>query len=265
MVQKTTRITLIILSLLVATSLTQAREAKTSGFETRETAIQTENNRYSPKRTARILSAGASSNDTNTYSLKIKKEGLRERTSKLILGLLGPRMGIFVLSMLPISELRGALLLWALDKTIHQAVPWWQASLIALLGNLIPVIPIVFLLNWIMKLLGNIGIFKKIFDWLAARAKRKGDLIERYEFLGVFLFVAIPLPFTGAWTGALIASVLRLNPWKSFLIICLGVLSADIVVTAFVLLKWWGLLAAVIILPLLWILSRWLEHKPIRA
>lgn len=189
------------------------------------------------------------------------REGLREKTGRLLRDKLGPRLGIFVLSMLPISELRGAMLLWAFDPVTNSEVPWWQAALIALVGNLIPVIPILFLLDWIMKLVGRIGIFSRFFDWLVARARRRGGLVERYEYLGVFLFVAIPLPFTGAWTGALVSSVLRLNPWKSFLVIITGVLTADVVVTSFVLLKWWGLLAAVIVLPVLWFLSRWLEKK----
>jgi len=170
---------------------------------------------------------------------------------------LDPRLVAFIMSMLPISELRGAVII---GIPTYDG-PWWHISLISLLGNLIPVIPILFLLDLIMRLLGKISFFKRFFDWLKRRAKRKGGLIERYEYLGVFLFVAIPLPFTGAWTGSLIASILRMNPWKSFATVCVGVVTADIIVTSFVLLGWWGLLAAAIVLPALWGLSKWLERR----
>ncbi|MBD3286706.1 hypothetical protein GF359_08880 [candidate division WOR-3 bacterium] len=170
---------------------------------------------------------------------------------------LDPRLVTFIMSMLPVSELRGAVLI---GIPTYDG-PWWHISLIALVGNLVPVIPILFLLDLIMRLLGRIGFFKRIFDKMKRRARRKGGLIERYEYLGVFLFVAIPLPFTGAWTGSLIASVLRMNPWKSFATVCVGVVTADIIMTSFVLLGWWGLPAAAVILPALWGLSKWLERR----
>ncbi len=170
---------------------------------------------------------------------------------------LGGRLVVFLLSMMPISELRGAVPLG-----IHGfGLPWLEVSLIALAGNILPVIPILFLFDAVMRLLGRLKIFRRFFDWLIAHAQRKGGLIERYEYLGLFLFVAIPLPITGAWTGALIASVLRMPPWRSFLTICVGVLTADVIVTSFSLLGWWGLAAAVIVLPVLWFFSRWLETK----
>lgn len=170
---------------------------------------------------------------------------------------LGSRLIVFLISMIPIFELRGAIPVGIL----HYHLPWLQVSLIALVGNLIPIIPILFLLEFFMRLLGKIGFFRKFFDWLIARAHRKGGLVERYEYMGLFLFVMIPLPFTGAWTGALVASVLRLSPWRSFLTICLGVITADVLVTSFTVLGWWGLLAAIVVLPALWFLSRWLEKK----
>lgn len=186
------------------------------------------------------------------------KQNLAERiTDWLYEHNLDPRLVAFIMSMLPISELRGAVII---GIPTYDG-PWWHISLISLLGNLVPVIPILFLLDLVMRLLGRIAFFRRFFELLIARAKRKGGLIERYEYLGVFLFVAIPLPFTGAWTGSLIASVLRMNPWRSFLTVCVGVITADIIMTSFVLLAWWGLLAAAIVLPLLWLLSKWLEKR----
>jgi uncharacterized membrane protein len=183
---------------------------------------------------------------------------LRESVLEALSGQgLGTRLIVFLVSMLPIFELRGAVPLGIL----HFKLPWLEVSLISLVGNLIPVIPILFLLDVLMRLLGRIGIFRRFFDWLVSRAHRKGGLIERYEYLGLFLFVMVPLPITGAWTGSLIAAVLRLHPWRSFLTIVLGVVTADVIVTSFTLLGWWGLLAAVIVLPVLWLFSKWLERR----
>lgn len=170
---------------------------------------------------------------------------------------IGSRLVVLLLSILPISELRGAV-----PIGIHACgLSWWETALIALTGNLIPVIPILLLLDVFMRLLGHIKFFRKIFDWLKLRAQRKGGLIERYEYLGLYLFVMLPLPFTGAWTGALVAAVLRLPTWRSFLTIVLGVITADIIVTSLAVLGWWGLAAAVVVLPILWLLSRWLEKR----
>lgn len=187
--------------------------------------------------------------------------GISESIGELLKGQgLGEWLVVLILSMLPISELRGAI-----PVGVHVfGLPWLQTSLLALAGNILPVIPILFLLDAVMKLLGRIKVFRRFFDWLLAHAQRKGGLIERYEYLGLFLFVAIPLPITGAWTGTLIASVLRMHPWRSFLTICLGVLTADVIVTSLTLLGWWGLLAAVLILPILWLFSRWLEKRNLK-
>jgi uncharacterized membrane protein len=172
-------------------------------------------------------------------------------------GGIGKRLVVFFLSMLPVSELRGAVPLGILAFKI----PWLETSLIALLGNFLPVIPILLFLNLIMKLLGRLALFKRFFEWLRKRAQRKGGLIERYEYLGLFIFVAIPLPMTGAWTGALISSVLRLQFLPSTITIFLGIITADVVVTSFTLLGWWGLLTALIVLPVLWTFSYWLEKR----
>lgn len=197
-------------------------------------------------------SADSNARDTN------QSEGLSERFASLLKeGGLGPRLVVFLLAMIPISELRGAIIL----GIVAYKLPWLETALIALAGNLIPVVPILLFLDAIMKLLGKVKFFNRLFDWLRTRARKKGGLIERYEYLGLFLFVAVPLPVTGAWTGALIASVLRLPFWPSFISIVLGVLTADILVTSFSILGWWGLISALVILPVLWLFSNWLEKR----
>ena len=139
---------------------------------------------------------------------------------------LGPRWCVFFCSLLPIIELRGAIPLGA-----ALGLPWWQTFLIALVGNLLPV-PFILLfiraiLGWMKKIRG----LSKIALWLEQKADAKKGKIERYEYWGLLLFVALPLPGTGAWTGSLIAALLRLDFRKSFLFITFGVLIAGVIMT----------------------------------
>ncbi|UCF71750.1 MAG: small multi-drug export protein [candidate division WOR-3 bacterium] len=152
-----------------------------------------------------------------------------------------PELAVFLTSMLPIVELRGALPLAInlLDIT------WPKAFAIAYLGNIIPVPLILLLLNPAVKLLSKICVFKKFFDWLFERTRKKSNtVIERYEEIGLMAFVAIPLPGTGAWTGALIAFLFGLDFKKSLLVIGIGVFIAGVIVTSLCLLGWIGALIA---------------------
>jgi uncharacterized membrane protein len=110
--------------------------------------------------------------------------------------------------------------------------------------NLVPVLPVLFLLLPVKRALERIPLFRRFFDLLLRRVERNRALIERYEEFGLLLFVAIPLPVTGAWTGSLIAVILGLKTMKSFLFITLGVLLAGIVVTMITLLGKTGILIA---------------------
>ncbi len=233
----------------LACSLAQAEERKAGVLES-SSALNLD-----------ITRVDNSDSVTSDPKIPKKTEGLSERfASVLKSGGLGPRLVVLLLAMTPVSELRGAVIL----GIVAYKLPWLETALIALAGNLIPIIPILLFLNAIMRLLGKIKFFSRIFDWLRTRAQKKGGLIERYEYLGLFLFVAVPLPITGGWTGALIASVLRLPFWPSFISIVLGVLTADILVTSFAILGWLGLISAAIILPVLWLFSNWLEKRGIR-
>ncbi|UCD20475.1 MAG: small multi-drug export protein [candidate division WOR-3 bacterium] len=152
-----------------------------------------------------------------------------------------PELAVFLTSMLPIVELRGALPLAInlLDIT------WPKAFAIAYLGNIIPVPFILLLLNPAVKLLSKIRPFRKFFDWLFERTRKKSNkVIERYEEIGLMAFVAIPLPGTGAWTGALIAFLFGLDFKKSLLVIGIGVFIAGVIVTCLCLLGWIGALIA---------------------
>ncbi len=115
---------------------------------------------------------------------------------------LSPEVAVFLTSMLPIIELRGAL---PMAINLFQ-IAWPKAFLISFIGNLVPVPLILWLLKPIVKILSKIKPLGIFFEWLFERTRRKGDkVIEKYEEIGLLAFVAIPLPGTGAWTGALIS------------------------------------------------------------
>lgn len=100
-----------------------------------------------------------------------------------------------------------------------------------LLGNILPIPFILLLINWIFKVLKKVpGINKAIF-WLENKTMQKRDKIDKYGIWGLLIFVAIPLPGTGGWTGALLASLLELDKKKSFLVISLGVFIAGLIIT----------------------------------
>jgi len=137
-------------------------------------------------------------------------------------------MIVLSMAMLPILELRGAIP-WALKFAPH--IPLAKTYLLAVAGNFIPVIPILLLLDPVSRFLRKAPIFDKFFNWLFARTRRRGRLIERYEAIGLTLFVAVPLPVTGAWTGALAAFVFGIKFRWAIICIGLGILIAGIVVT----------------------------------
>ena len=154
---------------------------------------------------------------------------------------LSPELAVFLTSMLPIIELRGAL---PLAINVFR-ISWPKAFLIAYIGNLIPAPIILWLLGPVVNLLSKIGIFRHFFTWLFERTRRKSSkMIEKYEEIGLMAFVAIPLPGTGAWTGALIAFLFGLDFKKSLLIIAIGVLIAGVIVTSLCLLGWFGAIIA---------------------
>lgn len=131
---------------------------------------------------------------------------------------------IFIISMVPILELRGGLLA---AGPAFLDIPIWRAIPICLIGNLIPIPFILWLIRPIFKWLRKTKLFRPLVEKLEEKAMSKSDKIEKYEFLGLVLFVGIPLPGTGAWTGALIASLLDIDWKKAFLAIVLGVCLAS--------------------------------------
>lgn len=137
---------------------------------------------------------------------------------------------ILLMSMLPISELRGA---------IPVAIGVYNMSIVsafflAVLGNLIPVIFIIKILDLLVNkfLIHRIYIFNRFFTWLFEKTRsRHSKKFERWRDFALIVLVAIPLPFTGAWTGALAAFVFNIPIKRAFPLITLGVLIAGIIVT----------------------------------
>jgi uncharacterized membrane protein len=154
---------------------------------------------------------------------------------------------VFLISMIPIFELRGAIPIGLLSYKL----PLWKVFPIAIAGNMVPIFFILLFFGFITNLLSKIPVLKKILDALFARTRRKGAVIEKYEELGLMLFVAIPLPITGAWTGSLAAYLFGLSFLKSITFIFLGVFIAAIIVSILSLLGWLGAIIALLAIILL--------------
>ncbi|HOK35218.1 MAG TPA: small multi-drug export protein [Candidatus Pacearchaeota archaeon] len=140
-----------------------------------------------------------------------------------------PEIQVLLLAMAPISELRGAI---PVGLTILH-LPFWEVFLISFLGNLIPVIFLLLFLEPFANFLSkNFSIFKKFFDWLFQRTRKNiTPSIEKYGKKALVIFVGIPLPITGGWTGS-VAAFLFDMPFKiAFPLISLGVLIAGIIVS----------------------------------
>ena len=160
---------------------------------------------------------------------------------------------VLVISALPLAELRGALPVAI--NLFH--FPWHYALLLAIIGNLVPVPFLLLFLGAISRLLSKIGIFKRMLQWLFERTRRRGKIVERYERIGLTLFVAIPLPITGAWTGSLVAVLFGLKFKHALLSIFIGISIAGAIVTCLCLLGWTGAIIAGIGLSILAIFGLW--------
>lgn len=158
-----------------------------------------------------------------------------------------------IIAMLPIFELRGAI------PVAYQllGIPIAPAVVLSVVGNLIPVIPILLFLGPVSNWLRKIPLFDRFFAWLFTRTRSRSDLVKKYEMVGLMLFVAVPLPVTGAWTGAVAAFLFGIKFWPSLLFISLGVLIAAAIVTALVLMGIWGAIIAGTVLSALAVSAAW--------
>lgn len=138
----------------------------------------------------------------------------------------GKELIVFIVSLMPILELRGGLIAAALLD-----LGLLPSYIISIIGNIIPVPFILWFMSSILKWMRTSKHFSKIAKWLDKKVNKHKASIEKYGFWGLVLFVGIPLPGTGAWTGCLIASVLEMDRKKSFLAAMLGIVMASIIMT----------------------------------
>ena len=141
--------------------------------------------------------------------------------------LFGKLITTFAVAMIPVVELRGAI-----PFGVARGLGLWQAIIVSIVGNLVPVPFIILFIRKIFAWLRKIHPrFNALVTRLETRAESKSDKVMRYAFWGLFVLVAIPLPGTGAWTGALVALTLNLKLRESFPAIALGVVSAGVIVS----------------------------------
>lgn len=162
-------------------------------------------------------------------------------------------LAVIIVSALPIVELRGALPVAI--NLFH--FPWYYAFPLAIIGNLLPVPFLLLLLDRLSKTLSRVKLFEKMFNKLFEHARKRGQLVERYEKIGLALFVAIPLPVTGAWTGSIAAVLFRLEFKYAFLSILVGILISGAIVTTLCVLGWIGAAIAGLVLCTLAIIGLW--------
>jgi len=163
-------------------------------------------------------------------------------------------MIIIAFAATPIFELRGSIP-WAIH---YYKMSWQKAYLLSIIGNLLPVPFIILILRYGVQLLIKIPILKRFFDWLFARTRKRGKVIEKYKSAGLILFVMIPLPVTGAWTGSVAAYLFGISFFPALLCIFIGICLAGVIVTILSLFGIWGAIiagVALAILLVLWVIQ----------
>lgn len=133
---------------------------------------------------------------------------------------------VFIISMMPILELRGGLLAASILN-----ISLIKGLIICIIGNVLPIPFVLWLIEYFFNLLEKFKPTKKMVKWLKNKAMKKSDSIKKYGYVGLILFVGIPLPGTGAWTGSLLAVLLNLDKKKSFICILAGVFLASVIMT----------------------------------
>ena len=135
---------------------------------------------------------------------------------------------MFGLAMVPVSELRGAIPLG-----LAYDIPWYECYILCCIANFIPVPFILLLIKKVIKWMSEskVEFFKKVSLWIQNKADKNKDKVNRYGVFGLILFVAIPLPMTGAWTGALVAAVTNMKFGRAVICCITGILIAGTIVT----------------------------------
>ncbi len=143
-------------------------------------------------------------------------------------GVISKEAIIFIISMIPILELRGGLLAASpalLNVSILRAIP------LCIVGNILPIPFILLLIRRVLEWMKKVPFLRGMALWLERKAISKKGQVEKYEFWGLLLFVGIPLPGTGAWTGAMVASLLHMKFGKAFGAIIGGIVMATVIMS----------------------------------
>ena len=133
---------------------------------------------------------------------------------------------VFIISLMPLLELRGGLIAASILR-----IPYIKASILCILGNIIPIPFILLLLRRVFATMERFSPTKKLVDLLNKKAIDNKTKIDKYGFWGLVLFVGIPLPGTGAWTGSLVAAVFEMDFKKSILAILIGIIIAFVIMS----------------------------------
>lgn len=131
----------------------------------------------------------------------------------------------FIISLFPVLELRGGLV-----AATFLGIDWWKAFIYCFIGNMLPIPFILLFIRKIFDLMKKKKPLDKFVHKMEEKADKHSDKIEKYSLLGLFLLVAIPLPGTGAWTGALVAALMDMRISRALPVIAIGVIVAGIIV-----------------------------------
>lgn len=153
-------------------------------------------------------------------------EQLAQQIYDLFIGKIGGELLAFLTSLLPILECRGGMIIAKLCD-----IPFLKAFLLCYLGNMIPIPFILLFIRKIFEFMKKHGILTKFIEKLEGKTAKNQAKVMRYKQWGLLLFVAIPLPGTGGWTGSLFAALLDVDFKKALPIVALGVLIADIIMS----------------------------------
>lgn len=153
---------------------------------------------------------------------------MKDAIAYFIFDIVGPELCVLFCTMIPVFEITGSVPLG-----VALGLPWWKTFILAVIGNMIPV-PFILLfigkiIDWMSK--SRVAFFSKFACWLNRKAEKHRPEIEKYSFWGLFVFIALPLPLTGVWTGSLAAAMMKMNFWQAMLSTFIGMLVAGGLVT----------------------------------
>ncbi len=153
-------------------------------------------------------------------------DSLTSAITEFLYEVLGPELCTFIVSMIPIIELRGAIPIGQ-----GMGLGFWPCYIISVIGNMLPVPIILLFVRVVLAWMKRVKFLDKIAIWVEKKADKHSAKVTKYATWGLFLFVAIPLPGTGAWTGALIAALLNMRMKKALPFILAGVLTAGLLMS----------------------------------